>query len=202
MTGTWDVAVIGAGIVGLSTARAILETDPRRKVVVLDKEAGVARHQTGHNSGVVHSGIYYRPGSLKARMCIAGSSSIVEYARTRNIAVQVTGKLIAATRQDELAGLEALHRRGLEHGLEVQMLGTSETRRRDEPHLAAIAALHVASTGIIDYVAVADSMAAEITALGGEIRTSTEVTRLSSRAGGRELATRHHTWRRSKRSGS
>ena len=177
MTHSCDVAVIGAGIVGLATARAILHEDPGRSVTVLDKEPGVSRHQTGHNSGVIHSGIYYPPGSLKARMCIAGSRSIVEYARERDIAVEVTGKLIAATRPEEMAGLQRLHDRGVEHGLDVKLLDSAGAREH-EPHLTAIAALHVASTGIVDFKAVSEAMADDVRGLGGSIRTNAEVLRI------------------------
>jgi L-2-hydroxyglutarate oxidase len=170
-----DVAVIGGGIVGLATASAVLDARPDARVVVLDKEPALARHQTGRNSGVVHSGIYYPPGSHKARMCIAGNRSIVEYARAHGIAVEVTGKLIVATRADELAGLDALYRRGLEHGLEVRRLDAAGVREH-EPHVGALAAVHVASTGIIDFVGVAESLAASIRDRGGEVRTGAEVT--------------------------
>ncbi|MCP4435932.1 MAG: L-2-hydroxyglutarate oxidase [Actinomycetia bacterium] len=172
-----DVVVIGAGIVGLATARALMLDDPTSKVTVLDKEHGIARHQTGHNSGVVHSGIYYRPGSLKARLCIAGSKSVVQYASEHDIAVEVTGKLIAATRPEEMVGLQRLHDRGVEHGLDVKLLDAAGAREY-EPNLAAMAAVHVASTGIIDFPAVAEAMADDIGDLGGEIRTGARVQRI------------------------
>lgn len=167
---------------GLATARAVLQTHPGTSVVVIEKEERLASHQTGHNSGVVHSGIYYAPGSLKARFAIAGNRSMVAYARHKGIAVEVTGKLIAATRPDELPRLEALWHRGIDHGLAVSMLDASEARER-EPHLAAIAALHVESTGIVDFPAVADAMATDILDAGGEIRTGVRV--LSVRPGTR-----------------
>lgn len=166
--------VVGGGIVGLATARAVLLANPGRRVVVLEKEDRLAAHQTGHNSGVIHSGIYYAPGSLKARFAIAGSRSMVAYARHKEIAVEVTGKLIVATRPDELPRLEALHRRGVDHGLAVSMLDASEARER-EPHVAAIAALHVGSTGIVDFPAVAQAMAQDVLDAGGEIRTGMRV---------------------------
>lgn len=165
---------------GLATTRAVLQAHPGTSVVLIEKEARLASHQTGHNSGVIHSGIYYPPGSLKARFAIAGSRSMVAYARHKGIAVEVTGKLIAATRPDELPRLEALWRRGIDHGLAVSMLEASEARER-EPHLAAIAALHVASTGIVDFPAVAEAMATDILDAGGEIRTGVRV--LSVRPG-------------------
>ena len=174
----FDVAVIGGGIVGLSTAAAVLTRRPGTRLVLLDKEPGLATHQTGRNSGVIHSGIYYRPGSLKAAMCLAGNASMVAFARAHDVPVEVTGKLIAATRPDELAGLAALEQRGRDHGLEVTRL-TGEEARGFEPHLDAIAALHVASTGIIDYVAVCERLADQVRAGGGEIRTGCRVTGIS-----------------------
>ncbi len=170
----FDIAVIGGGIVGLATARAAALGRPGARIVVLDKETAPARHQTGRNSGVVHSGIYYPPGSLKARMCLAGSRSMVEFARANDVAVEITGKLIAATEISEIPRLDALYQRGLEHGLPVTRLGAAEVREH-EPHLAAIAAVHVASTGIVDYVAVCERLADQVRASGSEIRTSTEV---------------------------
>ena len=132
----FDIAVIGGGIVGLATARAAALGRPGARIVVLDKEPAPARHQTGRNSGVVHSGIYYPPGSLKARMCLAGSRSMVEFARANDVAVEITGKLIAATEISEIPRLDALYQRGLEHGLPVTRLGAAEVREH-EPHLAA-----------------------------------------------------------------
>jgi len=183
-----DVAVIGGGIVGLATARAITERDPSATVVVLDKEPALARHQTGRNSGVVHSGIYYKPGSLKARMCRAGSRSIVEFAEAHDIPVEVTGKLIVATRMDELAGLDALERRGREHGLAVRRLGPRDAMEY-EPHLSCIAAVHVPTTGIIDYVAVCDRLADLVRSAGGEIRTGAQVTAITAAGGTHRLTT-------------
>lgn len=169
-----DVVVVGGGIVGLATARAILLADPRRRVVVVEKERDVARHQSGRNSGVIHSGIYYRPGSLKAAMCRAGSRSIARYASDHGIPVEITGKLIVATAPDEVEGLEALRRRGLEHGLDVRRMTPAEAAEH-EPHLRCVAALHVAETGIVDYVAVCHRMVRDLTDAGGELRTSTRV---------------------------
>lgn len=188
MASTADLVVIGGGIVGLATARAVLTSERSRRVVVVEKEPRLAAHQTGHNSGVIHSGIYYPPGSLKARFAIAGSHSMVAYARHKGIPVEVTGKLIAATRPDELPRLEALHRRGIDHGLRVEMLDASEARRH-EPHLAAIAALHVGSTGIVDFTEVARAMATDIRQLGGEITTGTAVCSIRADRGQRIVET-------------
>ncbi len=175
MGAPFDVAVIGGGIVGLATARAVLLDRPGARVVVLEKEPGVAAHQTGRNSGVIHSGIYYRPGSLKAAMCRAGSRSIVEYARDHDVPHRITGKLIVATEPSELAGLAALEERGHEHGLTVTRLGP-DAAREHEPDVACVAALHVAETGIVDYRAIAVSLAADVERLGGEVRTACTVT--------------------------
>lgn len=169
-----DVLVIGGGIVGLATARALLAAQPGRRVLVAEKERDVARHQSGRNSGVIHSGIYYRPGSLKASMCRAGSRSIEAYARDHGVDVAITGKLIAATSTDELAGLQALESRGMEHGLDVRLMSPSEAAEH-EPHLRCVAALRVAETGIVDYVALCHHLANDVVEAGGEVRTSTRV---------------------------
>lgn len=174
----FDVAVIGGGIVGLSSAMHVLDRLPDAKVIVVEKEARVAAHQTGHNSGVIHSGIYYPPGSFKARFATAGSRSIVEFCQRHGIAHDVCGKIIVATRPDELAQLERLHERGLQNGLDVSRLSPAEAREI-EPHVACIAAVKVPSTGIVDYTKVCEVYATEIEARGGEIRFATRVTRLS-----------------------
>lgn len=171
----YDTLVIGGGIVGLATARALVLDDPASTVAVLEKEPVLAAHQTGRNSGVIHSGIYYRPGSLKARMSVAGSRSMVDYARSHGIPVEVTGKLIAATRSDEIVRLHQLYERGIANGLEVELLD-GDSAREHEPHLRCIAAIHVASTGVVDYALVSRAMADDLRAAGGGIHTSAEVT--------------------------
>src|SRR5271163_2722217 len=115
---TYDIAVIGGGIVGLSFAMQVGERFPHLRVVVLEKEAGVARHQTGHNSGVIHSGVYYKPGSLKARLCVAGAREMVAFCSRHAIPYEICGKLIVATNADESARLDALHERGVANGLQ------------------------------------------------------------------------------------
>lgn len=183
MSTTVDAVVVGGGIVGLATARALLRRDPAARVVLVEKERGVARHQSGRNSGVIHSGLYYRPGSLKARTCIAGNRSMVAYARARDIPVEVTGKLVVATRRRELPGLRALHERGLAHGLPVRWLTAAEARRV-EPDVAAISALHVATTGVVDYAEVARALAREVVERDGEVRTGCTVRSLHAEPGG------------------
>ncbi len=169
------VAVIGGGIVGLSTAMALTQGARPVRVVVLEKEQALAAHQTGHNSGVIHSGIYYKPGSLKARFTVEGAREMVEFAQAEGIAYAICGKVVVATRADEVPRLEELHRRGTANGTPgLQMIGP-ERLREIEPNAAGIQALHVASTGIIDYVAVARRYADIVQRAGGEIRTGARV---------------------------
>jgi L-2-hydroxyglutarate oxidase len=163
-----DVLVIGAGIVGLATAYALTRQSPAPRVTVVEKETAPARHQTGRNSGVIHSGIYYRPGSLKARYAVAGSAEIPKFCAAHGIPYEVTGKLIVATAQEELARLHALVQRGREHGLDVTELGPAQIAER-EPHVAGLAAIHVASTGIADFGAVAAALAEQVEAAGGRV---------------------------------
>lgn len=172
-----DVAIIGGGIVGLSTAMHVAQRLPGARVLLVEKERSVAVHQTGHNSGVIHSGIYYPPGSFKARFAVAGSRSIVEFAERHGIAHEICGKLIVATEAHELDQLGRLHDRGLQNGLDVSRLSSAEAHEI-EPHVACIAAVKVPSTGIIDYVAVCRAYAREFEAAGGEIRFGTKVTGL------------------------
>jgi L-2-hydroxyglutarate oxidase len=188
MTARYDVAVVGGGIVGLATARELVTRHPRVKVVVLDKELDVARHQTGHNSGVIHSGIYYKPGSFKARFARAGSASMVAFCEEHGIAHEVCGKVIVATAPDELPRLDALHQRGLENGLAVRKIGPEEVREL-EPHVAAIAGVHVPSTGIADYVGVTRTYARLVQEAGGELRTGVTVTGVRSTADGAVVET-------------
>ncbi|HEY5835371.1 L-2-hydroxyglutarate oxidase [Streptomyces sp.] len=177
---TTDLTVIGAGIVGLATAFALTRAAPGVRVTVLEKEPGPARHQTGHNSGVIHSGIYYRPGSLKARYALAGSAETPAFCADHGIPHEITGKLIVATAHAELPRLHALAQRGREHGLTVRELGPAQIAEA-EPEIAGLAALHVASTGICDFTAVAGALARLITDAGGEIRYGARVTEISRR---------------------
>ncbi|AYV28558.1 L-2-hydroxyglutarate oxidase LhgO [Streptomyces sp. ADI95-16] len=153
-----DVLVIGGGIVGLSTAHALSRLAPGTRVVVLEKEPGPARHQTGRNSGVIHSGIYYRPGSLKARFAVRGAAEMVKFCAEHGIAHEVTGKLIVATERAELPRLHALVQRGRENGIPVRELGPAQIAEY-EPEVRGLAAIHVGSTGIVDYGRVAEQLA-------------------------------------------
>ncbi|MFD3453738.1 L-2-hydroxyglutarate oxidase [Streptomyces sp. NPDC058691] len=167
---TADVVVIGAGIVGLSTAYAITRAAPRTTVVVVDKEVGPARHQTGHNSGVIHSGIYYRPGSLKARYATQGAAEMVKFCARHDIPHEVTGKLIVATTREELPRLHALVQRGRTNDIPVRELGPAQIAER-EPHVAGLAAIHVGTTGVCDFTEVAAAMA-RLATESGEARTA------------------------------
>jgi (S)-2-hydroxyglutarate dehydrogenase len=167
-----NVIIIGAGVVGLAVALEITQRFPRLKLLVLEKEAGVARHQSGHNSGVIHSGVYYKPGSLKAKLCVSGAAAMVDFCREHSIAHNVCGKVIVATREDELPRLEELRRRGEENGLTGLRMISPEQLREIEPHAAGIQALVVPQTGVTDYAAVCRKYAELITAGGGEILTS------------------------------
>lgn len=171
----FDVIVVGGGIVGLATARA-LALDRRLRCLVLEAEDRLAFHQTGHNSGVVHSGLYYKPGSSKAQLCAAGRQALFLYAQEKGIAHERCGKVVVAVAENELPRLDELERRGRDNGLAgIERLDARQLREH-EPHAGGIAGLFVPETGIVDYVAVAESLAAEIRAAGGEVRTGAAVT--------------------------
>ncbi len=172
---TYDIAVIGGGIVGLSFAMQAVEKFPGLRVVVLEKEAGVARHQTGHNSGVIHSGVYYKAGSLKARLCVAGAREIVEFCARHGIPHEVCGKLIVATNSEETARLDVLLAQGITNGLEGLRLLSRAAMLEFEPHVGGVRALLVPSTGITDYAAVTAKYAEIAAAHGAEVRTNTGV---------------------------
>jgi L-2-hydroxyglutarate oxidase len=183
-----DFAIIGGGIVGLATGLALTERYPQARLVVLEKEAGWAGHQTGRNSGVIHSGIYYKPGSLKAKLGRAGNRSMVEFCREHRTDYDVCGKVIIATEPEELPLLENLYQRGLANGLEVNKLGP-EALREIEPYAAGLAALQVPSTGIVNYRQVAETMARLIEGRGGDLRLNSRVERLITNSQGVVLET-------------
>ncbi|MFF2197701.1 L-2-hydroxyglutarate oxidase [Streptomyces sp. NPDC058157] len=172
-----DVLVIGGGIVGLSTAHALSSLAPGTRVTVLEKESGPARHQTGRNSGVIHSGIYYRPGSLKARFAVRGAAEMVKFCAEHDIAHEVTGKLIVATDRSELPRLHSLVQRGRENGIPVRELGPAQIAEY-EPEISGLAAIHVGTTGIVDYGQVAAQLAESS---GAEIVYDAEVDLISRR---------------------
>ncbi len=170
-----DVVVVGAGIVGLAVARELLRRWPGLQLAVVEKEDRIAAHQSGHNSGVIHSGLYYAPGSLKAKLCVAGGRALVRYCDEHDIPYALSGKVIVATDPAELPRLDELHRRGQANGVEgLEVIGP-ERLREIEPSAVGIRALYSPRTGVIDYVAVCRSYAADVAALGGEILTGRSV---------------------------
>lgn len=176
-TGTsraYDFVVVGGGIVGLATARA-LASGGERRVAVLEAEPEVGSHQSGRNSGVVHSGLYYKPGSLKARLCVEGRLALERYCAERGVGFERCGKLVVATRPDELPRLDELERRGRANGLTGLGRLPAEAIREHEPHAAGIAALLVPETGIVDFPAMCRALAADITGAGGEVLTGRAV---------------------------
>ncbi|MGW1077128.1 L-2-hydroxyglutarate oxidase [Streptomyces sp. NPDC002537] len=175
-----DVLVIGGGIVGLSTAYAITRAAPGTRVTVLEKEPGPALHQTGRNSGVIHSGIYYRPGSLKARFAVRGAAEMVEFCAEHGLPCEVTGKLIVATERSELPRLHALVQRGRENGIPVRELGPAQIAEH-EPHVRGLGAVHVGTTGICDYGAVARRLAGLAADAGAAVRYGARVEAIERR---------------------
>ncbi len=171
-----NVVIIGGGIVGLGVAMAVTRRFPNLRLLLLEKEDRVARHQSGHNSGVIHSGVYYKPGSLKARLCVTGAAAMVEFCREHGIAHEVCGKVIVATEADELPRLEQLRQRGEANGLTGLRLIGPEELREIEPHATGLQALVVPSTGITNYAAVCEKYAELVSASGGTILTAAAVT--------------------------
>lgn len=170
----YDFIIIGGGIVGLSVGNAILERQPNAKLLILEKEKKLAQHQTGNNSGVIHSGIYYKPGSFKAKFAKAGSESMRQFAEKHNINHDICGKVIVATSKKELVHLENLYKRGQENGLEINKLSKEELLEK-EPHVNGLEAIHVAAAGIIDYKEVSEKLGELIRLKGGVIEKGAEV---------------------------
>jgi len=166
---TFDALIVGGGIVGLATALKLLQTRPRTRLVLVEKEAGPARHQTGNNSGVIHSGLYYKPGSLKAANCRAGYQQLIDFCRAESIPHEICGKIVVATDPQELPRLEELRRRGKANGLEGLRTLSPQEIRDIEPHCAGIQGIWVPQTGIIDYAVVAAKYAEKIQQLGGTL---------------------------------
>lgn len=185
-----DVAVVGAGIIGLATARELLLRRPGDTVVVLDKEAGPAAHQTGHNSGVIHAGLYYPAGSLKAQLCRVGREELLRFADEHGIPYRLNGKVVVALDESELPRLAELRTRGTANGIEgLRELGPDELREI-EPHVVGVRALHVPGTGSIDYGEVARAYAADIERRGGTLRFGREVIGIERRGGEQVVSTR------------
>ncbi|KOP27360.1 hydroxyglutarate oxidase [Hapalosiphon sp. MRB220] len=189
----YDFAIIGGGIVGLSTGMALGKTYPNAKILVLEKESQWAFHQTGNNSGVIHSGIYYKPGSFKAKFCRDGCQSMVEFCQEHGIDYEVCGKVIVATDESELPRLENLYKRGLENGIKVKRI-TPEEVKEFEPHVTSVGGIYVYSTGIANYKQVCLKYAEIITQQGGELRLNTKVEKIVPSGNNQVLKTNNGTF--------
>ena len=189
MSDRFDVAVVGGGIVGLATAQALLREHPGLRLVILEKEARLAAHQTGHNSGVIHSGIYYRPGSHKARLCVEGARLMKEFCAEHGIRVDPIGKVIVATSEAELPRLQALFERGVANGVQDLTLIDHGGLRAIEPHAAAIRAIHSPTTSIVDYGEVAQALGRDLLSRGVVARTGARVTAIQRTSEGFDLST-------------
>jgi L-2-hydroxyglutarate oxidase len=185
----YDVAVVGAGILGLATTRELIRRYPSRRLIVLEKEAGPARHQTGHNSGVIHSGLYYAEGSAKARLCVAGRRQLLDFCAEREVPVRLCGKLVIASDESELDRLAALHTRGTANGLAGLQLLDERAMREIEPAVRGIRAIWVPEAGIVDYSRVAAALVEELTDARVEVRYGADVRRVHLEARGARLET-------------
>ena len=186
---THDVIIVGGGIVGLATAHRLLEARPKMKILLLEKEAKLAAHQTGNNSGVLHSGLYYKPGSAKAQCAVQGLQQMIAFCREHGIAHEQCGKIVVATEPNELERLENLWARGNANGLLGLRKLTAEQIKEIEPHAAGLAAIHVPQEGIVDYPAVCEKLGELIRQRGGEIRLSARVEKMVADGNERRVET-------------
>jgi (S)-2-hydroxyglutarate dehydrogenase len=189
-----DIIIIGGGIVGLATAFRLKKANPNLSVTLLEKENKVAAHQTGNNSGVIHSGLYYKPGSLKAINCITGYQMMIDFAKKYDIPFNLCGKVVVATHQDELERLENLYQRGLANGLNQIKKLSLEELKAIEPHVDGIAGIHVPYTGIIDYKAVSNKMAQLFEEMGGFISLNQKVINIKNTSNYSEIITETSTF--------
>jgi L-2-hydroxyglutarate oxidase LhgO len=186
---TYDITIIGAGIVGLATAMELVTRRPDTQLIVLDKESDVAAHQTGNNSGVIHAGLYYKPGSLKAKMSVEGSRLMIEFCQEHGLPYELCGKVVVATREEELPRLEELYRRGTANGVPgLRRIGVEEIAEY-EPHTEGLAGLWSPQTGIVDYTAVSRAYARIVEEKGGEVRLGAKVVGLEQTSTGLTVQT-------------
>ena len=174
-----DVIIVGGGIVGLATAHRLLESKPELKIALFEKEAMVSMHQTGNNSGVIHSGLYYKPGSLKAKNCIEGYHQLIDYCTKQEIPFELTGKIVVASTEEQRGQLENLYQRGQQNGLDGLKKLTLAEMREHEPHVIGVEGMWVPQTGIVDYRAVAAKLAQGIQANGCELHLGEKVTNIT-----------------------
>ncbi|BDM24067.1 L-2-hydroxyglutarate oxidase [Pseudomonas sp. NPDC089428] len=191
---TYDYCIIGGGIVGLATAMALLQQRPGASLLILEKEASLGRHQTGHNSGVIHAGIYYAPGSLKAELCKRGAQATKDFCSEHGIAFEVCGKLLVASNDLEVQRMQALYERSQQNGLKVERLDAAALAER-EPNIVGKGALFLDATGIVDYTQVCNAMAKVIRQAGGEVHLSTSVRAIQEHADHVAIGTDSQTWR-------
>ncbi|WP_095147640.1 L-2-hydroxyglutarate oxidase [Pseudomonas sp. Irchel s3a18] len=189
----YDYCIIGGGIVGLATAMALLERQPDASLLILEKETSLARHQTGHNSGVIHAGIYYAPGSLKAELCKRGAQATKAFCTEHQIKFDVCGKLLVASNPLEVERMHALYERSQQNGLKVERLDAAELQRR-EPNIVGLGGLFLDATGIVDYKEVCQAMARVIEAAGGEICLQTTVTAIRESADNVTISSQDKVW--------
>jgi len=190
----YDITIIGAGIVGLATAYSLLDKKPDLKLLVLEKEDGVSRHQTGNNSGVIHSGIYYKPGSLKASNCRRGYNMLLGFCDKHNIEYDICGKVIVATSEDEIPSLMNIYKRGNENGLEGLKILSAEEIKEIEPHTAGVKGILVPQTGIIDFKIVSEKLANLITERSGEIKFNSPIENIKINEENVEVSTPGNTY--------
>jgi len=191
---TYDVLIVGGGIVGLATGLKIQKARPDLKIAILEKEDQLAKHQTANNSGVIHSGLYYKPGSLKAINCINGYHELVQFCEEEKIPFEITGKVVVATREEQRPQLQTLLDRGLQNGLEGSRYITLDELKEYEPYCAGVAAIHVPQTGIVDYLKVALAYGRKIIQNGGEIFLNHKVLKISQKDGNNYIETANKTF--------
>lgn len=190
----YDLIIVGGGIVGLATALKVKQANPTLNLLILEKEKGIAIHQTGHNSGVIHSGLYYKPGSLKATNCIRGYTELIQFCQEDNIPYELCGKIVVATAPEELSIMDGLYERGVQNGLKGLKKLTAEELKEYEPHVNGLGGILVPQTGIVNYKVVAEHYLARIKDLGGEIAFGEKVTTVHRKGSTLEVVTENITY--------
>lgn len=190
----YDVIIAGAGIIGLATGLKVLERNPKAMLLIIEKESGPARHQSGHNSGVIHSGVYYKPGSLKAENCIRGYEQLTRFCKRENVKYEISGKVIVASNESELDRLDKIYERGIANGLNKIRKIRSDELKEIEPHAGGIEAIHVPYTGIVDFKAVTVKFAELIQNNGGEIKYNEKITNVLRRNASIEAVTQNRSF--------